>query len=108
MGAHVVSRRFQDKTLEACLRGFTESRPQRGDWGAPHRWTGQVRVSWAEGTAGTKARGLRESVVPSKSLSVEQGCQYLPGSLMNVGMERDLSVLLPLDEEMEGFLCSGK
>lgn len=59
-----------------------------------------------KGTAGTKAWGLRERGALKESL--EQGCQYLPGSLMNVGMERDLSVLLTLDEEIEVFLCSGK
>lgn len=54
-----------------------------------------------KGTGPERERGaLKESL--------EQGCQYLPGSLMNVGMERDLSVLLTLDEEIEVFLCSGK
>lgn len=54
-----------------------------------------------KGTGPERERGaLKESL--------EQGCHYLPGSLMNVGMERDLSVLLTFDEEIEVFLCSGK
>lgn len=104
-GLHAVNRRFQDKRQEACLRGFTESRPQRGDRGAPRRWTGEGVLgrgdSRYKGTGPHRERGaLKESL--------EQGCQYLPGSLMNVGMEEDLSVLLTLDGEIEVFLYSGK
>lgn len=61
---------FQDKMLEACLRGSSESRPAKGGRGAPHR---------GEGIPGRgSSRGLRASTVPSESLA--RGCRHLPGS----------------------------